>query len=162
MTDKLAPDEKSPLEQALDLLVYAPLGLAVTARTQLPDMVAKGRAQIEGQVTVARFIGQFAVKQGKVEVEKRLKVFSPAPEPEPAPAPVVEPGPVTAETAPALAQAPAPPAADLAIPGYDALSASQVVQRLAGLAPAELEQVRAYEAAKRGRKTVLTKITQLQ
>ncbi len=153
-------DEKSPLEQALDLLVYAPLGLAVTARTQLPDMVAKGRAQIEGQVTVARFIGQFAVKQGKVEFEKRLKAFSPAPEPEPAPAPVVEPGPVTA--APAPAQAPAPPAADLAIPGYDALSASQVVQRLAGLAPSELEQVRAYEAAKRGRKTVLTKITQLQ
>lgn len=155
-------DEKSPLEQALDLLVYAPLGLAATARTQLPDMVAKGRAQVEGQVTVARFIGQFAVQQGKVEVEKRLKAFTgpPTPEPAPAPPPVTEPGFGPAE-APAPA-APAPPAADLAIPGYDALSASQVVQRLAGLAPAELEQVRAYEATTRGRKTVLTKITQLQ
>ncbi len=159
-------DEKSPLEQALDLLVYAPLGLAVTARTQLPDMVAKGRAQIEGQVTVARFIGQFAVKQGRVEVEKRLKAITdpPAPAPEPVRPPVAEPDPAVGETPPvaSAATAPAPPAADLAIPGYDALSASQVVQRLAGLAPAELEQVRAYEAATRGRKTVLTKITQLQ
>ena len=161
--------EKSPLDQALDLLVYAPLGLAVTARTQLPDMVAKGRAQIEGQVTVARFIGQFAVKQGKTEIEKRLNAMSPAPVPVPAPdsvpepAPVAEPDPVVAETLPSPAPArPAPPAADLAIPGYDALSASQVVQRLAGLASAELEQVRAYEVATRGRKTVLTKITQLQ
>ena len=128
-------DERSPLEQALDLLVYAPLGMALTARTQLPDLVAKGRAQIEGQVTVARFIGQFAVKQGKVEVEKRLKAFTDPPAPEPVRPPVAEPGPVVAETppvAPASAvTAPAPPAADLAIPGYDALSASQVVQRLA-------------------------------
>jgi hypothetical protein len=51
---------------------------------------------------------------------------------------------------------------DLAIPGYDSLSASQVVSRLAGLAPDELEAVRAYEAASRGRRTILTKISQLQ
>jgi hypothetical protein len=52
--------------------------------------------------------------------------------------------------------------AELAIPGYDSLSASQVVQRLAGLAPPELEAVRTYEAAGRGRRTILTKIAQLQ
>jgi hypothetical protein len=52
--------------------------------------------------------------------------------------------------------------AELAIPGYDSLSASQVVQRLAGLAPPELEAVRTYEAAGRGRRTILTKISQLQ
>ena len=51
---------------------------------------------------------------------------------------------------------------DLAIPGYDALSASQVVQRLAGLSPAELESVRAYEEATRGRKTILSRVAQLQ
>ena len=45
--------------------------------------------------------------------------------------------------------------AELAIPGYDSLSASQVVQRLAGLAPPELEAVRTYEAADRGRRTNL-------
>jgi hypothetical protein len=55
-----------------------------------------------------------------------------------------------------------PASTDLAIPGYDSLSASQVVQRLAGLAPPELEAVRTYEAGGRGRRTVLTKISQLQ
>jgi hypothetical protein len=50
----------------------------------------------------------------------------------------------------------------LAIPGYDSLSASQVVQRLAGLAADELEAVRTYEAATRGRRTILARVSQLQ
>jgi len=52
--------------------------------------------------------------------------------------------------------------AHLAIPGYDTLSASQVVQRLPGLSAAELEAVRLYEVAGRGRKTVLLKAAQLR
>lgn len=52
--------------------------------------------------------------------------------------------------------------ASLAITDYDGLSASHVVNRLAGLAPDELESVRRYEAANRGRKTILSKISQLQ
>ena len=188
--DEKSPDEKSPVEQALELFVFAALGLAMTARTQLPDMVAKGRAQVEGQLTVARFIGQFAVQQGKAEVEKRLKAYTDPPVPPldeeglggPAPSapedaqpqaddPTLSqttPAPVPAQAAPeqpvastSASGAPAPPVDELAIPGYDALSASQVVQRLAGLSLAELEQVRAYEAATRGRKTVLSKISQL-
>jgi hypothetical protein len=50
----------------------------------------------------------------------------------------------------------------LGIPDYDSLSASQVVPRLAGLSQDELEAVRAYETANRGRRTVLSKIAQLQ
>jgi hypothetical protein len=181
---RAVPDDKSPVDQVLDLLVFAPLGLALTAKTQMPEIVAKGRAQVEGQLTMARFIGQFAVQQGKVELEKRLKSsISPPPPPAAAPraapeAPAAEPPeppgdrpvsvtvPVTvrAEPAPdpASAAGASPAPTDLAIPGYDALSASQVVQRLAGLSSAELEQVRLYEASTRGRKTVLTKISQLQ
>ena len=52
--------------------------------------------------------------------------------------------------------------AELSIPGYDTLSASQVVQRLAGLSPDELEDVRDYESGTRGRRTILSKIAQLQ
>ena len=52
--------------------------------------------------------------------------------------------------------------ASSAVPDYDGLAASQVIPRLAGLSPTELEDVRAYEAAKRGRKTILNKIAQLQ
>jgi hypothetical protein len=61
----------------------------------------------------------------------------------------------------------APPAgkgqrvSELAIPSYDSLSATQVVQRLAGLSHDEVAAVRAYEAATRGRRTVLSRAEQL-
>jgi hypothetical protein len=50
---------------------------------------------------------------------------------------------------------------NLPIPGYDALSASQVVERLTGLARPELDAVHAYENAHRQRRTILGKIEQL-
>ena len=49
----------------------------------------------------------------------------------------------------------------LSIPGYDALSASQVVERLAGLSVEELAAVRRYETGHRRRRTILGKIEQL-
>ena len=56
-----------------------------------------------------------------------------------------------------------PTPASLGITDYDALSASQVVPRLDGpRRPTELDAVRRYEAANRGRKTILSKIAQLQ
>jgi hypothetical protein len=51
--------------------------------------------------------------------------------------------------------------AGLPIPGYDALSASQVVERLMGLSRDELDAVHAYEASHRQRRTILGKIEQL-
>jgi hypothetical protein len=74
-------------------------------------------------------------------------------------------GPAPQEDPSAPTPAPEMPAGEasaLAIPGYDALSASQVVQRLAGLAPDELEAVRTYEVATRARRTILNRIAQLQ
>lgn len=53
------------------------------------------------------------------------------------------------------------PSTHLAIPGYDSLSASQVVQRLDGLSEAELEEVRAHELASRRRRTILSRVEQL-
>jgi hypothetical protein len=52
-------------------------------------------------------------------------------------------------------------AADLPIREYDGLSASQVVSRLTGLSPEELQAVRAYEEASRGRRTVILAIDRL-
>jgi hypothetical protein len=54
-----------------------------------------------------------------------------------------------------------PAAASLAIPGYDTLAASQVVQRLSSLRPEELEAIRRYELSTRGRRTILHRIAQL-
>jgi hypothetical protein len=184
------PDNKSPLEQALDLFVYAPLGLALTAREELPKLAEKGRTRVSGQMMMAKMIGQFAVSQGQREAEKQVKkatgrlsemglVGGPAPTPspraEPGPAPMTDPSPApapapaSAAAAPTTPPAPAttngggvPPVDQLAIPGYDALSASQVVQRLAGLSADELEAVARYESATRHRKTILSRVSQLQ
>jgi hypothetical protein len=54
-----------------------------------------------------------------------------------------------------------PPVATLSIPGFDTLSASQVVQRLDGLNRSELVAVRAYEASSRGRRTIISRVDQL-
>jgi len=54
-----------------------------------------------------------------------------------------------------------PDVASLAIPAFDTLSASQVVQRLDGLNRTELVAARAYETSTRGRRTILSRIDQL-
>lgn len=70
--------------------------------------------------------------------------------------------PVEAANLRVVADASTPPAAALPIPDYDNLSASQVVPRLDDLAAHELDAVRDYEAAHRGRMTILSRIAQLQ
>jgi hypothetical protein len=191
---------KSPSEQAMEVFVYAPIGLLFEGSTLLPLLVERGR----NQVTMARMIGKFAVEQGRSEATKTVSKLgdqaaglldflgdslTPAVD-EPAPPPAKSPTKRPASTGRAMAAAkttakpgatPAAPAevagpavttapegegADavttLAITDYDGLSASHVVNRLAGLSAEELEAVRRYEAANRGRKTILSKIAQLQ
>jgi hypothetical protein len=167
-------DHKSPVDQALDLLVYAPLGFALDARTLVPKLVARGRSQVD----VARWMGEHAVARGQKGATKRLSkvqeqamtaladlgLLGPTNGQEPAPPPtaVTEPAPER----PRRAANPAPTSnavgADLAIPDFDSLAASQVIPRLEGLSPDELEAVRTYESGRRGRKTILNKIAQLQ
>jgi hypothetical protein len=239
-------DQHSPVDAVLDVLVFAPVGIVITAAEELPKLAAKGRAQVIGRVSVARLVGQFAVAQGRKELEKRLggQVGPAGPPPAATPSgtsPPASPGatdeppgdrtydemlgvqPGEAEAGGGFLDEPDPPAdrplteymrgprgddsqdalsgegasgsnhnvapapagartrragtsarvdrpstngaggpTHLGIPGYDSLSASQVVQRLAGLSSDELEAVGAYELANRGRRTVLTRVRQLQ
>lgn len=180
-------DRKSPVERAINLFVYAPVGLLALAREELPAIIEKGRQELTNQATVAKMMGEYAVAEGRKEASKRLEQAGDAvgslrsvtdrrsPEPAPpasttaaspaTPAPATAPSHITAPAAPAAPApppAPAPSSDGLAIPGYDALSASQVVQRLAGLSGPELEDVRAYESATRGRKTILNRVEQLR
>lgn len=62
---------------------------------------------------------------------------------------------------PELAPGAVADANELAIPGYDTLAASQVVQRLSSLRQDELDAIRAYELSTRGRRTILHRISQL-
>jgi len=171
-------EQKSPVDQALDLMLFGPLGLAITAREELPRMIEKGRSR----VMLARMIGEHATRHGQRVVSRAVQHSArtlvdlgilPAAPQRPAGRPPVDDGePGEAPAAGAVRTDPVAATgsaghgrartADLAIPGYDSLSASQVVQRLAGLAPAELEAVRTYEAAGRGRRTILNRIAQLQ
>ena len=154
-----------PGEQLLDLLVYAPLGLLLEARDLVPKLAQKGRQRMGGQVTVARMIGEMAVRQGQRRAEtvvRRLREQQRGADTPRADAPPSNGHGPTPPTPPPAAAGPTPDAAALAIPGYDTLSASQVVPRLEGLTPSELDAVRAYEEATRARKTVLTRIAQLR
>jgi hypothetical protein len=73
--------------------------------------------------------------------------------------PVVDVEPVIA-TAP-TATVTAPAESELPIQDYDSLAASQVVPRLATLAPEDLRAVQAYESATRRRQTILHRVAQL-
>ncbi len=165
---------QDPAEQLLDLLVYAPLGLLMEARDLVPKLADKGRRHMGGQVTVARMIGEMAVRQGQRRAEKVLqrlreqqngsRASTPGTSSRPANGhgPPSAAAPDRATSSPATSTGGAPTAAALAIPGYDTLSASQVLPRLEGLSAEELEAIRTYEEATRARKTVLSRIDQLR
>lgn len=180
-------DERPVVSQVADAVFYAPLGLALEGRRLFPDLVDRGRRQVQ----FTRVVGKYAVKRGEAKAQQTwddaqqlvlglLNVAGLRPQdddPEAAdPIPVQDVDLVEGtdlrvvpdldddeepddRTAPAGARHGAD---DLAIPGYDSLSAFQVMPRLEGLGPEELEAVRAYERETRGRQTILNKIAQLQ
>ncbi|HUF32374.1 MAG TPA: hypothetical protein VMN58_04100 [Acidimicrobiales bacterium] len=173
-------NDKTPLDRALDVVLFAPVGLALAARELLPDLADRGRQQLTNQATMAKMVGQFAVQQGQVQATKALDdarhqaataleqlgllgdaSSSNGSSATTATAPATT-APAPAAPAPSPTPTSGPGAAALAIPDYDSLSASQVVPRLSGLGATELEAVRAYEGAHRGRKTILNKVAQLQ
>ncbi len=183
-------DSRDPLEQLLDVAFYAPLGLALAASERLPELAERGRREIEARVPAARLVGQMVFDQGSKEVKKRVddlprrvkevmtglgvlaacsfldddeSAASTDEEPQSAPVPAVPANTaVEAVVPPVVVAVPDAESADLPIPGYDTLSASQVVQRLPGLSAAELDAVRTYETSRRARKIVLLKVAQLR
>ena len=164
-------EQRSPAERILDLIVFGPAGLALTAAEEFPRLVDKGRNHLEGQVRTARLVGQVAVQMGRRQLDsltsqRASRPSTPAPRPTPSASPASdgapEYAPPTAEPEVSVAVANGNGALrQLAIPGYDSLSASQVVQRLAGLSRDELIDVRTYEQSHRHRRTILNRVEQL-
>jgi hypothetical protein len=152
----MSPKERPLVEEVLDYALYAPVGLLLSVTEDLPELVRKGRSRIEGQLTVARFIGKVAANRARRQLEDLLETH-----PEPVPRRAAE-QPEVIVTRPS--PTPTVPAArpELAIPDYDSLAASQVVARLSALSPAELAEVRAHEEANRRRRTILNRIAQLE
>ena len=173
------PTQKSPAERVLDLAVYGPLGLALSIAEAMPAMARKGRSGSVPQVGVARTVGQLAVQQGYRQLRGMAasgtvipfrwgrargsgrRSSRPTDRARPCPVPRATTRPGHGGSADLRRRGEGPRPADLAIPSYDSLSASQVVQRLAGLSHDEVAAVRAYEAATRGRRTILSRAEQL-
>ena len=169
-------EHKSTADRILDLVVFGPAGLALTAAEEFPRLAEKGRHRVEGQVHTARLVGQFAVQMGRRQIETTVGNLlsghrpgaggatpaSPAAPPSsagvPPPSPVQDPPPGV--SAPAGGNG-ALASDALGIPGYDSLSASQVVQRLEGLSVDELEAIRRHELDHRHRRTILNRVEQL-
>jgi hypothetical protein len=160
--------DRGPLGHVLDLFVFAPLGLLAESHTIVPKLAESGRQHVDNRVQLARMVGQFAVQQGRQQAAKVVAgLRANGAGPQPTSSPVADADVIDDDDGPLR-----PPVAgddrggisedDLAIPSYDSLAASQVVPRLDGLSSIELEAVRRYEEAHRGRRTVLGKIALLQ
>jgi hypothetical protein len=68
--------EPSPVRRALDILVFAPVGVALTVAEDLPALIVKGRQRFESDVRNARTVGQFVVTHGQRDVVGRVsKLF---------------------------------------------------------------------------------------
>jgi hypothetical protein len=169
-------DGDSLNDRLLDALVYAPVGLVVAAVEEFPKLVELGRNRLGAQVSSARAVGQFVVVAGGRELRRRSDsvlrrstggdpttsgggLHAVSDEQGATPAQNGTAPRTTGEAPPVDRHVPDP--ADLAIPAYDTLSASQVVQRLDGLSRSQLVSARAYETGTRGRRTILSRIDQL-
>lgn len=182
MTDD--DDSRTPIEQAIEFLVYLPVGFLFEMPRSIPRFIDRGRRQVSQACAIGLETLRLAERDPSGRVTRvrehtaaTLRGLGVAPAVGDAPTPhrtaaptlsvVADPappvsGPTPAPPEPAAPAGPAPDPGSLAIPGYDSLSASQVVPRLEGLTGDELETVRTYEQATRGRKTILSKIAQLQ
>lgn len=182
--------ERSAVERALELLLYAPVGLARAAADDLPDLIERGRAEVTRQLVTARMMGEYAVAEGQKRFDERVRGIveaisrlqggdtgapdappiytdTPGSSRERSSTPSRELFPEVAPGSEVVTGQPDPngsarPVEDLAIPGYGSLSASQVVTRLDSLTPDQLESVREYELSTRGRRTILSRIATLQ
>ena len=166
-------DPRPPHEVFFDVVVYAPLGIAITAVEQVPRLAELGRSRFEKRIVLAGALGKLAL--GKARGRGPRPNRSPAPTRGFAPSAPSEPSTPTrgsrAQHAPEPTRSPPAVATRtgsrekagraLPIPAYDTLAASQVVERLGALSRPELEAVRSYEAAGRRRRTVLHRIAQL-
>jgi hypothetical protein len=148
----------------LDVCLFAPVGVAMNIKDDLPGLIDKGRDRVEQEISNARVAGEYAVGRFQRRLAARLDTLLRSDAGHPPKTPE-EPGPTVPRAAPAPAR-PAPDAGDAATLGaaladYDTLSASQVVRRLEGLGPEELRAVQRYESATRHRRTILNRASQL-
>ena len=145
--------ERSRIDQALDVFVYAPLGLALEAKNLLPQLAERGR----GQFALARLAGRFAAEKGRHEVVKLVDDIRPA-------SSAGEAGEdQTADQDESGSHERAVLTLDLDVfDDYDGLTAPEVLANLERLSKDELDHLLHYEQHNRARATVINRIRQLR
>lgn len=169
----------STLKDVIETGIFAVAGMVSEVQESLPRIVEKGRASLEPKFSVARFIGEFAVKGAESEFRKKSSVFTEqmtdfvssflssfveSSDDKTFDDSVTRPseGPVATKTSPKVRDsskvAAESSASRLPISGYTTLSAQQVIARLSSLSSSELETVYNFEVAHRNRSSILRAI----
>ncbi len=172
-------ESKRPIDQLVDLFVYAPLGFLYERDEVLDRVVTRGKSQVQ----LARLMAKMASQQpGGTEalvgdavgfaadvVSKGFAEFGVAfgLVPKPAddrptnePTTVVDVEEVSTPEPESVADV-APAEASFPIDDYDELNARTIIAALGALSPVEVQQVADHERAGRNRKTILAKAERL-
>ncbi len=171
MADEAADELREFVDRVVDLAVYAPIGFLYEYPEVLPRLVAKGKSQVQ----LARVLAQMAARAaepmmaaGVTEVGRAVGLAPPVPAgrstagrdagakggSEAQGAPVSEADPEAAH-GDSEARDVAP---DEPWPGYDSMNVRDVVARFPHLDDDTREAVAAYEAANKGRATILRRV----
>ena len=152
------------VEQLLDAILYAPIGLIARGVESIPDLAQRGRANAAN----AKVIGTFALgatnakaRSAIADAESHLAAFleivarsaSPKRSGTPAKHDTSTPSSPSSSTDSGI---------DDLIAGYDSLTAAQILPLLAELEPEGRARVESHERSKRARKTILNRLRQLQ
>ncbi len=156
MTDK---GERRPIDQLVDLFVYAPVGLVYEYQDVLPKLIKRGKSQVQ----IAKLLGTMAAKQGQKTVEGRIDGAFDVASSSVAQG-ITDVGARVGLAPDTAARRVTVSAADdrpLPIAGYDNLTAKQILALVADLDADQRTRVESYEASHKERKTVLAKLRSL-
>ncbi len=152
MSDSEADELKAFVDRLVDLAIYAPIGLLYEYPDVLPRLVAKGKSQVQLARVLSQMAGRAAepnVASGLTELGRAFGLAPRVPQPPAAEAQTSE------EPEPTAAVAPDP---GEPWPGYDSMTARDVVARLPHLDEATRAAVGDYEASNKQRSTVLRRV----
>ena len=63
--EPVADEPITVAQRLLDVFVFAPAGLMVTAIEEFPRLVERGRERVTGRVSSAKTVGSFVVTTGR-------------------------------------------------------------------------------------------------
>lgn len=156
------------IKEFKNYVIYLPVGVLKLADDFRKRAIEVGRAEFLNQVRTSKAMGEMAIKFGvpqlKDELSKYIMPISslkgffnvPTQKDENLSQEVSQRNFLNGQAGVANK------IADLPIANYDSLAASQVLSRLESLSSEDLEKIATYEKSHRQRRTILSKIAQLQ